>query len=59
MSDVVRRQSMALGIGAGVAVVTAFIDYRHIERFGYVIYTIGVFSLVLVSVLATDVRGGV
>lgn len=45
-------------LGAGVvgALICAF-DYRHIERFAYVIYGIGVFTLVVVLVLARDVRG--
>jgi rod shape determining protein RodA len=33
------------------------VDYRHLERLGYVIYTFGVFLLILVFVLARDVRG--
>ncbi|MFP6686552.1 MAG: rod shape-determining protein RodA, partial [Polyangiaceae bacterium] len=32
-------------------------DYRHFERFGYLIFVAGVFSLALVFVLAQDVRG--
>jgi beta-lactamase class D len=45
-------------LGAGVvgALICAF-DYRHIERFAYIIYGIGVFTLVVVLVLARDVRG--
>jgi rod shape determining protein RodA len=45
-------------LGAGVvgAVVCAF-DYRHIERYAYVIYAIGMFSLLVVLVFARDVRG--
>lgn len=39
----------------GSAIVA--IDYRHIERLGYVLYTFGVFSLILVFVLAKDIRG--
>ena len=45
-------------LGAGVvgAIVCAF-DYRHIERYAYVIYGVGVFALMIVLVLARDVRG--
>ena len=45
-------------LGAGVigAIICAF-DYRHIERYAYVIYAVGVFSLLIVLVLARDVRG--
>ncbi len=46
-----------LAIGGIIGGVVAAIDYRHIERLGYVIYTGGVFMLILVSVLARDVRG--
>lgn len=42
------------GILSGVMVA---IDYRHLERLGYVLYTFGVFTLLLVFVLAKDVRG--
>jgi rod shape determining protein RodA len=45
-------------LGAGVvgAIVCAF-DYRHIERYAYVIYGVGMFTLLVVLVLARDVRG--
>ncbi len=45
-------------LGAGVvgAVICAF-DYRHVERYGYIIYAVGVFALIIVLVLARDVRG--
>jgi rod shape determining protein RodA len=42
------------GILGGVVVA---IDYRHLERLGYVLYGFGVTSLVLVFALARDVRG--
>jgi len=42
------------GILGGVLIA---VDYRHLERLGYVFYTFGVFSLALVFVLARDVRG--
>ncbi|WP_437930288.1 rod shape-determining protein RodA [Sorangium sp. So ce291] len=42
------------GIIGGVLIA---LDYRHLERLGYVLYTFGVFSLALVFVLARDVRG--
>ncbi|EYF02052.1 rod shape-determining protein RodA [Chondromyces apiculatus] len=42
------------GILGGILVA---IDYRHLERLGYILYTFGVFSLALVFVLAKDVRG--
>jgi rod shape determining protein RodA len=42
------------GIFGGILIA---VDYRHLERLGYVLYTFGVFTLVLVFVLARDVRG--
>lgn len=42
------------GILGGILIA---VDYRHLERLGYVLYTFGVFTLVLVFVLAKDVRG--
>jgi rod shape determining protein RodA len=44
------------GILAGLVVA---IDYRHLERLGYVLYTFGVFTLILVFVFAHGVRGAV
>lgn len=45
-------------LGAGIvgAILCAF-DYRHIERYAYVIYGVGVFMLLVALVLARDVRG--
>lgn len=42
------------GILGGVVVA---VDYRHLERLGYILYGFGVTSLVLVFALARDVRG--
>ncbi|KYF50120.1 rod shape-determining protein RodA [Sorangium sp. So ce854] len=46
-----------LFVGGVIGGVLIAIDYRHLERLGYVLYTFGVFSLALVFVLARDVRG--
>jgi rod shape determining protein RodA len=45
-------------LGAGVvgAALCAF-DYRHIERGAYIAYAVGIFMLLIVFVLARDVRG--
>ena len=45
-------------LGAGVvgAILCAF-DYRHLERYAYAIYGVGVFTLIIVLALARDVRG--
>ena len=57
LAELYINQIYWLAIGGIVGGLLAAIDYRHIERFGYVIYTGGVFSLILVSILARDVRG--
>jgi rod shape determining protein RodA len=46
-----------LAIGGAFGGVLLALDYRHLERFGYVLYAFGVFNLILVFVLARDVRG--
>lgn len=46
-----------LVVGGIVGGVLAAVDYRFLERFAYVLYAFGVFSLMLVFVLAKDVRG--
>ncbi|AKT39730.1 rod shape-determining protein RodA [Chondromyces crocatus] len=46
-----------LFVGGIIGGVLVAIDYRHLERLGYILYTFGVFSLALVFVLAKDVRG--
>ncbi len=43
--------------GGILAVIVASIDYRHIERFGYVLYAVGIILLVLVFILGKDIRG--
>lgn len=57
MSDVVRRQSLALGLGFAVVVVTAFVDYRHVERFGVVIFVGSLALLALTLIVGTVTRG--
>jgi len=57
MSDIYITQIYWLTLGAGVAVVTAAIDYRHFERHGWVIYGAGILLLILVFVLGREVRG--
>jgi rod shape determining protein RodA len=57
LSEIYINQLYWLAIGGVAGAVVAAIDYRHIERFAYVIYAGGVFSLILVMILARDVRG--
>ena len=45
-----------LGSGVLGAVICSF-DYRYIERYAYVIYGVGLLALLIVFVLARDVRG--
>jgi rod shape determining protein RodA len=56
-SELYISQVYWLVVGGIVGGIIVAIDYRHIERLGYVLYTFGVFSLILVFVLARDVRG--
>lgn len=45
-------------LGSGIAgAILCAIDYRHVERYAYVIYGVGMFMLTLVFVFARDVRG--
>lgn len=57
LSEIYINQLYWIAIGGVGGAAVAAIDYRHIERYGYLIYTVGVFLLILVSVLATERRG--
>lgn len=57
LAEIYINQIYWLAIGGAVGAGVAAIDYRHIERYAYLIYVAGVFSLALVFVLARDVRG--
>ena len=56
-SELYLNQVYWLVAGGILAVVVASIDYRHIERFAYVLYAFGVVTLVLVLILARDIKG--
>ena len=56
-SELYISQVYWLVVGGIVGGFLVAVDYRHFERLGYVIYTFGVFSLILVFVLARNVRG--
>jgi len=43
--------------GGILAVFAAAIDYRHLERLGYIVYAAGVVCLLLVFILGRDIRG--
>lgn len=51
------QQIYWLVLGAGVAVLVAAIDYRHYERFAWFAYGAGIVLLVLVFLLAPEIRG--
>ena len=56
-SDIVGRQMIVLGIGAVVIGVVLVIDYRHYDRFAYVIYAGSVALLLLTLAIAEETRG--
>jgi rod shape determining protein RodA len=56
-SELYINQIQWLAVGGILGGVALAIDYRHLERLGYVLYTFGVFNLMLVFVLARDIRG--
>ena len=57
LADMYVQQVYWLVIGGLFGTLAAVIDYRTIERFAYVLYGIGIATLVLVLVLGPDVRG--
>jgi len=57
IADIYVTQVYWLVVGGLMGILVAIIDYRNFERLAYVAYAIGIFSLLLVFVLASDVRG--
>jgi rod shape determining protein RodA len=57
LRDVYIQQVYWLTLGAGAAVLVAAIDYRHYERYGWIAYGVGIAMLVLVFLLAREIRG--
>jgi rod shape determining protein RodA len=57
LTELYIQQIYWLTFGAGIAVLIVAIDYRHFERFGWVAYGIGVVLLLLVFLLAPEIRG--
>jgi len=57
LSELYIQQIYWLTLGAGVAVLIVAIDYRHFERFGYAAYGAGIVLLLLVFLLAPEIRG--
>lgn len=56
-SELYLNQVYWLVAGGILAVIVASVDYRHMERFGYVLYVVGVVLLILVFILGRDIRG--
>ena len=57
LRDIYIQQIYWLTLGAGAAVLIASIDYRYYERYGWVAYGTGIVLLVLVFLVAPEVRG--
>lgn len=57
LSEVYIQQVYWLVLGGILGAVVAAVDYRHFERFGYVLYGVGIVTLLLVFVLGKDIRG--
>ena len=56
-SDIVSRQMTVLGLGALVVGLVLVIDYRHYDRFAYVIYAGSIALLLLTLAIAEETRG--
>ncbi len=57
LSELYIQQIYWLTLGAGAAVLVVAIDYRHYERLGWWAYGIGIALLMLVFLLAPEIRG--
>lgn len=56
-ADLYVSQVYFLMAGGALAVFMTLVDYRHFERFAYVLYAVGVMTLVLVLALGKGIRG--
>ena len=59
LADIYVSQVYWIVVGALLAILSAVIDYRHYERLAYLFYGGGIITLLLVFVLARDIRGSV
>jgi rod shape determining protein RodA len=57
MSDEVRRQLFALGLGSAALLFTLVVDYRHFERLAWPAYLVSMALLGLTLVIAPMTRG--
>ncbi|MAG29747.1 MAG: rod shape-determining protein RodA [Deltaproteobacteria bacterium] len=56
-SDIVGRQLTVAGLGALVIGIVLLIDYRHYDRFAYLIYGVTIALLLLTLLVAEETRG--
>lgn len=57
LADIYVSQVYWLVVGVLLGTLTWAIDYRHFERLAYFLYAGGIFALLLVFILAEDIRG--
>ncbi len=57
LADIYVSQVYWIVVGGLFAILAAAIDYRHLERLAHVLYIGGLVALMLVFVLAADIRG--
>lgn len=56
-SDIVSRQMLVMGLGLFVITIVVVIDYRHYDRFAYLLYGGTVALLLLTLAVAEETRG--
>lgn len=56
-SDIVSRQMIVMGLGVLVMAAVVIIDYRHYDRFAYVLYAGTIGLLLLTLLIAEETRG--
>ena len=56
-SDIVSRQMLVMGLGLVVITIVVVIDYRHYDRFAYLLYGGTVALLLLTLAVAEETRG--
>ncbi len=57
LADIYVTQVYWLVVGGLMGILVALIDYRNFERLAFLAWGLGIFFLILVFVLASDVRG--
>lgn len=54
--DLYLTQIYFLVFGGCMAFVVAAVDYRHYERYGYIVYAVGIFLLILVLLVGSEIN---